>query len=76
MSTVGELMAEGLTHVRVHCHGVVLCVPWGLLGAAAAPEMPFARLVARLRCSACGEQPEPASIRPWGQHMASGYAAG
>jgi hypothetical protein len=72
-ATVGQLRRAGLTHVRLECHAVVLCVPFEHLDARLSPDWPFARLAQRLRCRTCGGRPAPGTVAPWAQWCAAGF---
>ena len=76
MSTVADLRAAGLTHLRIACDGCrcIMAVPWQLMPLAT-DGLELDDVRRRLRCRECGCRPVPTAVSPWSQSMASGYQA-
>lgn len=61
--TLADLEARNVTHVRIVSHCVIQAVPWPLLPVPA--STPFAEVAQRLRCSRCGQWPDPENVSSW-----------
>ena len=74
--TVSQAKAAGKSHLAVNCDTCrkLVLIPWPLV-AALQPSDTSTSLAARLRCSQCGERPQPHQIDTRTQSDFPGYAS-
>lgn len=72
--TVGQLQAEGYTHIRCECSCGIKLISFKMLRRSKKyrDEMTVEKLSSEMRCTDCRERPTGAG--PWRQEDAKGYS--